>query len=156
MVELHALWDVPAACRIASALDEFEPAWIEDPVRVSSPGALAEVQRATRTPLAVGETLTGLASYRDLITRGGAQIIVFDVGWVGGLSEATAIAATIQRRFMTFPAIGDATTRSATRGGPIGRNTMRRVQMRGFDSLFSRGRRVGRSTVPDFISAGWR
>ena len=34
MVELHALWDVPAACRIASALDEFEPAWIEDPVRV--------------------------------------------------------------------------------------------------------------------------
>ena len=26
MVELHALWDVPAACRIARALDEFEPA----------------------------------------------------------------------------------------------------------------------------------
>ena len=93
MVELHALWDVPAACRIASALDEFEPAWIEDPVRVSSPGALADVQRATQSPLAVGETLTGLAPYRDLITRGGAQIIVFDVGWVGGVTEARKVAA---------------------------------------------------------------
>jgi galactonate dehydratase len=93
MVELHALWDVPAACRIASALDEFEPAWIEDPVRVSSPDALAEVQRATRSPLAVGETLTGLAAFRDLITRGGAQIVVFDVGWVGGITQARKIAS---------------------------------------------------------------
>jgi len=93
MVELHGLWDVPAACRIAGALDEFEPAWIEDPVRVSSPDALAEVQRATRSPLAVGETLTGLASFRDLITRGGAQIVVFDVGWVGGITQARKVAA---------------------------------------------------------------
>ena len=61
MAELHALWDVPAACRIAAALDELDLAWIEDPVRVSSPDALAEVQRATSAPIAVGETLTGPA-----------------------------------------------------------------------------------------------
>src|SRR5262249_21996461 len=82
MAELHALWDVPAARRIVNALDEFAPAWIEDPVRVSSPAALAEVQRATNAPLAVGETLSGLASFRDLIVGGGAQIVIFDVGWV--------------------------------------------------------------------------
>jgi L-alanine-DL-glutamate epimerase-like enolase superfamily enzyme len=62
-------------------------------VRASSPDALAEVQRATRSPLAVGETLTGLAAYRDLITRGGAQIVVFDVGWVGGVTQARKVAA---------------------------------------------------------------
>jgi L-alanine-DL-glutamate epimerase-like enolase superfamily enzyme len=93
MVELHGLWDVPAACRIASALDEFGLAWIEDPVRVSSPDALAEVQRATKAPLAVGETLTGLAAFRDLIMGGGAQIVVFDVGWVGGVTESRKVAA---------------------------------------------------------------
>jgi galactonate dehydratase len=93
MAELHALWDVPAACRIASALDEFDLAWIEDPVRVSSPDALAEVQRSTRAPLAVGETLTGLAAFRDLIVHGGARIVVFDVGWVGGVTEARKVAA---------------------------------------------------------------
>jgi galactonate dehydratase len=93
MVELHALWDIPSACRIVSALEEFEPFWIEDPLRVTSPAALAEVQRATRSPLAVGETLTGLAAFRDLITAGGARIVILDLGWVGGLTQARKIAA---------------------------------------------------------------
>ena len=96
MVELHALWDVPAARRIVAALDEFSPFWIEDPVRVSSPAALAEVQRATRAPLAVGETLAGLAAHRDLVTGSGAQIVVFDVGWVGGVTEARKVAAVAE------------------------------------------------------------
>ena len=93
MCELHGLWDVPAACRIAAALNEFDLAWIEDPVRVTSPDALAEVQRASRAPLAVGETLTGLPAFRDLIVRGGAQIVVFDIGWVGGITESRKVAA---------------------------------------------------------------
>jgi len=96
MLELHGLWDVPAARRIVAALDEFSPFWIEDPVRVSSPAALAEVQRATKAPLAVGETLAGLAAYRDLITGGGAQIVVVDVGWVGGVTEARKVAAVAE------------------------------------------------------------
>ncbi len=93
MCELHGLWDVPAACRIANALNEFDLAWIEDPVRVTSPDALAEVQRASRAPLAVGETLTGLPAFRDLIGRGGTQIVVFDIGWVGGITESRKVAA---------------------------------------------------------------
>lgn len=93
MAELHGLWDVAAACRIARALDEFDLAWIEDPVRVSNAAALAEVQRATRSPLAVGETLTGLPAYRDLLVHDAAQIVVFDVGWVGGITEARKVAA---------------------------------------------------------------
>jgi galactonate dehydratase len=57
MVELHALWDVPSACRIVRALEEFDPYWIEDPVRVTSADALAEVQARTSIPVAAGETL---------------------------------------------------------------------------------------------------
>jgi galactonate dehydratase len=93
MVELHALWDVPSACRIVSALDEFAPFWIEDPVAVTSPAALAEVQRATRAPIAAGETLSGLAAFRDLLTGGGAQIVILDLAWVGGITEARKVAA---------------------------------------------------------------
>ena len=51
------------------------------------------MQPATRAPLAVGETLTGLAAYRDLITHRGAQILILDLGWVGGVTEARKIAA---------------------------------------------------------------
>lgn len=93
MVELHALWDVPAAGRIVAALDEFDPYWIEDPVRVTSADALAEVQRATHTPIAVGETLTGLSDFRDLLVRDGPRIVIFDVGWVGGVTTARKVAA---------------------------------------------------------------
>jgi galactonate dehydratase len=93
MVELHSLWDVPAACRIAAALEEFDPFWIEDPVRVSSPTALADVQRTTRTPIAAGETLSGTAAFRALIEEGNAQIVIFDVGWAGGITTARKIAA---------------------------------------------------------------
>jgi galactonate dehydratase len=93
LVELHALWDLPAATRIAAALEEFQPFWIEDPVRVASPAALAAVQSATSAPLAVGETLTGLAAFRDLIGAGGARVVIFDVGWVGGITAARKVAA---------------------------------------------------------------
>jgi L-alanine-DL-glutamate epimerase-like enolase superfamily enzyme len=93
MVELHALWDVPAACRIVAALAEFDPFWIEDPVRVTSPDALAAVQRATHAPIAAGETLTGLSGFRDLLARDGARIVIFDVGWVGGITAARKVAA---------------------------------------------------------------
>jgi galactonate dehydratase len=93
MVELHSLWDLPAACRIAVALEEFDLFWIEDPVRVASPGALAEVQRATRTPIAGGETLTGLAAFRALIEEGRVQVVIFDVGWAGGITTARKVAA---------------------------------------------------------------
>jgi galactonate dehydratase len=93
MIELHALWDVPAACRIVAALAEFDPFWIEDPVRVTSPDALAEVQRTSSAPIAAGETLTDLPDFRDLLVRDGARIVIFDVGWVGGITTARKVAA---------------------------------------------------------------
>ncbi len=92
MIELHALWDVPAACRIVQALEPYSPYWIEDPVRVSNSSALAEVQALTAAPLAVGETLTGLGAFRDLIGRGGARIAIVDIGWVGGVTQARKVA----------------------------------------------------------------
>jgi galactonate dehydratase len=93
MVELHALWDVPAACRIVRALEPFDPYWIEDPVRVANPDALAEVQANTNVPIAAGETLAGLPAFRDVLSRGGARIAILDIGWVGGLTQARKVAA---------------------------------------------------------------
>jgi L-alanine-DL-glutamate epimerase-like enolase superfamily enzyme len=93
MIELHGLWDVPSACRIVAALEEFDLFWIEDPVKVTSAEAHADVQRATRVPIASGETLAGLADYRDLLARDGVRIVIFDVGWVGGITAARKVAA---------------------------------------------------------------
>ncbi|MDB5058623.1 MAG: mandelate racemase/muconate lactonizing enzyme family protein, partial [Chloroflexi bacterium] len=34
MVELHSLWDLPTARKIAAALEEYTPTWFEDPIRM--------------------------------------------------------------------------------------------------------------------------
>jgi galactonate dehydratase len=93
MIELHALWDVPSACRIVHALEPLAPFWIEDPVRVTNAAAMAEVQAATATPIAAGETIASLAAFRDLLAAGGARIAILDIGWVGGITQARKVAA---------------------------------------------------------------
>jgi galactonate dehydratase len=93
MVEFHSLWDVPTAHWILRALEEFEPYWYEDPVRPDSPSALAQVARSTRVRVAAGETLAGRRAFRELLDREAAQVIIVDLSWCGGISEARKIGA---------------------------------------------------------------
>jgi L-alanine-DL-glutamate epimerase-like enolase superfamily enzyme len=91
MVEFHSLWDVPTAQRILRALEEFEPYWYEDPVRSDSPSALAQVARSTRIPVAAGETVAGRRAFRELLDREAVQVVIVDLSWCGGISEARKI-----------------------------------------------------------------
>ena len=93
MIELHALWRLPAALKIAAALEEFDPYWYEDPVRADNPRALAAFAAATPVPVCAGETVAGLGGFRELLEAEAAAILMPDVGWCGGLTEARKIAA---------------------------------------------------------------
>jgi galactonate dehydratase len=93
MVELHSLWNLPTARKIAQGLEEFAPAWFEDPIRMDDLGALAEFARATRVPVAASETLGTRWSFRELLERRAAGVIIFDPAWAGGISEGRRIAA---------------------------------------------------------------
>jgi L-alanine-DL-glutamate epimerase-like enolase superfamily enzyme len=93
MVELHGLWRYPAVLKIARALEPFDPYWIEDPVRADSLSALAEFARASRAPVCASETLAGRWSFRELLEREAAAIVMPDIAWCGGLTEARKIAA---------------------------------------------------------------
>lgn len=92
MVEMHALWDLPMACRIAAALEPYDPFWFEDPIKADNVDAAAAFARSTRVPLVLGETLSTRWAFRDLMARDAVGIVMFDIGWVGGLSEAKKIA----------------------------------------------------------------
>lgn len=93
MVDLHTLWDLPAAKKIAAALEEVSPSWIEDPVRPDDMGALAEFRASTRIPTTAGETLGTRWSYRDALERRAVDVIMCDPVWVGGVSEVRRVAA---------------------------------------------------------------
>ncbi len=93
MVELHGLWTLPPAKQIAEALKPFDVAWLEEPVRFNELDALAELARSTAIPVAASERLATAPVFRQLINRRAASIIMIDLAWCGGISEARKIAA---------------------------------------------------------------
>jgi L-alanine-DL-glutamate epimerase-like enolase superfamily enzyme len=93
MVELHTLWNLPTAKRIFRALEEFEPFWFEDPIKMTSADDLAELAASTHVPICASETLATRGAFRELLERGAVGVVMLDLSWVGGLSEARKIAA---------------------------------------------------------------
>jgi galactonate dehydratase len=92
MVELHGLWTVPCALRIAEALKPYRPAWLEEPVRFNELDGMAELARHTSIPIAASERLATGASFRQVIDKRAASIIMIDLAWCGGISAARKIA----------------------------------------------------------------
>lgn len=93
MVEFHSLWRLPAAQRIAQALAEFDTFWHEDPIRMDSLQLLKQYAPYSKAPICASEILAGRWSFKDLLETGVAGIVMFDLAWCGGISEARRIAA---------------------------------------------------------------
>src|SRR6266850_3676129 len=93
MVEFHSLWRLPPAQRIAQALAEFDTYWHEDPIRMDSLALLKQYAPHSRAPICASEILAGRWSFKDLLETGAVGIVMFDLAWCGGISEARRIAA---------------------------------------------------------------
>ena len=93
MVECHSLWRFPAIKKVAKALEQFDPYWIEDPVRNDSLSAYSDFAATTNIPICASETLGGKWAFKDLLDSGTASIIMPDVAWCGGITELQKIAA---------------------------------------------------------------
>ena len=92
-LDLHGLWSLPAAVRIARAVEPYAPMWIEDPVSVDNLDVLAQFRGATAVPTCASEMLSGRVAFLELFRRRAVDVCMFDVSWVGGISEARRIAA---------------------------------------------------------------
>lgn len=92
-VELHGLWRYPAILQVATALEEFDPYWFEDPVRADSVSALAEFASRTHVPVCASETVAGHWSWKELLENNATAIVMPDVVWCGGLTAAKKIGA---------------------------------------------------------------
>ncbi|WP_116652932.1 mandelate racemase/muconate lactonizing enzyme family protein [Pelagibacterium sediminicola] len=93
MVEFHSLWKLPAAQRIARALQPFDTYWHEDPVRMDSLETLKAYAPHSRAMICASETLAYPHAFRDYLATGVAGVAMLDLSWCGGLSEARKIAA---------------------------------------------------------------
>jgi L-alanine-DL-glutamate epimerase-like enolase superfamily enzyme len=93
MVEFHSLWQLLPAIQIAKALAPFGTFWHEDPIKMDSLADLARYAASSPAPLCASETLASRWAFRDLLETGAAGVVMLDLSWCGGLSEARKIAA---------------------------------------------------------------
>ena len=93
MVEFHSMWQLLPAMKIARALTPFDTYWHEDPIRMDSLADLKRYEVASPSPISASETLGSRWAFRDLLETGAAGVVMLDVAWCGGLSEARKIAS---------------------------------------------------------------
>jgi galactonate dehydratase len=93
MVEFHSMWQLLPAMQIARELAPYKTFWHEDPIRMDSLSSLKRYAEASLAPISASETLGSRWAFRDLLETGAAGVIMLDISWCGGLSEARKIAA---------------------------------------------------------------
>ncbi len=92
MVEFHSLWSLPMAKKLAERLAEFDTYWHEDPFRLDNVGDLRAYARHSKAWVCASETLAYTHSFREYLESGAAGVVMLDLSWCGGLSEARKIA----------------------------------------------------------------
>ncbi len=80
------------AIRMSKAFEEYRVAWFEEPVLADDIEGLAAVSRATTIPVATGEHEYTRYGFKELVARGGADIVQPDAGRVGGVTEWMKVA----------------------------------------------------------------
>src|SRR5688500_6160787 len=93
MVDCHARPSPRMGHLFAKALEPYNLYWLEEICWPEAYLDMADIQRAVKTPIATGERLIGLHSFRDLLQARAASVIQPDITHCGGLSEARRIAA---------------------------------------------------------------
>ena len=93
MVEFHSLWNLSPALQIADALRPYDTFWHEDPIRMDSLSSLKRYAARSAAPVCASETLATRWGFRDLLETESAGIVMLDISWCGGLSEARKIAS---------------------------------------------------------------
>ncbi len=92
MVEFHSLWRLPMAQKIARALRPFNTFWHEDAIRMDSLDLLKQYAKDCEALICASETLSYKWGFKDYLETGVAGVVMLDLSWCGGLTEARKIA----------------------------------------------------------------
>ncbi len=91
-VDLWGRFDLPSAQRIAKALEPYNIMYLEDAMLMNNAQAYAQLARETSVPICMSETLATRYEYREFLELKACDVVMFDLTWCGGPSEAKKIA----------------------------------------------------------------
>jgi len=92
LIECHGRFSAAQAVDIARKLDQFDPAWYEEPCPPDSINSLAEVARKSPIPVVTGERHMSKYDFYELVTRTDIDVFQPDLMNTGGITEGKKIA----------------------------------------------------------------
>ncbi|WP_158752023.1 mandelate racemase/muconate lactonizing enzyme family protein [Acidobacterium sp. S8] len=92
LIEGHSRWDLNCAVRIARALEPYGILSMEDIMKPDSIRDLSRLVSETRVPQSVSERLFTRFAFKEVLEAKAAHIIMPDIVWTGGITEARKIA----------------------------------------------------------------
>ena len=92
-LDVNSGWSLNAALRMTGKLEKYNIYWLEEPLPPDEIDNHAKLAEETSIPIAVGETHATKWEFKDLMERGGVQIVQADIKRCGGVTEWIKIAA---------------------------------------------------------------
>ena len=92
MVDCHARPSPAMGLKFAEALDPYGLYFLEEPCWPESVDGLAAINAAVSTPVATGERIIDLFTFRELFSQRGCEVCQMDITHCGGLTSARRIA----------------------------------------------------------------
>jgi L-alanine-DL-glutamate epimerase-like enolase superfamily enzyme len=108
MIDANNAWNATTAIRFGRMVEDADPYWFEEPVHADDIEGAARVVTSLDVPVASGENEYTRWGFRDLIERGGAEIIQADPNKCGGISEWLKIAAMASAHHLPMAPHGNA------------------------------------------------
>lgn len=99
-MEFHGYWNLPSARKIAAALEPLDPMWLEEMLPQDHLAAYRQLADSTKTPLTISERLMTRWGFRELLENRAASVIMPDICWCGGISEAKKIASMAETYYL--------------------------------------------------------
>jgi L-alanine-DL-glutamate epimerase-like enolase superfamily enzyme len=99
-MEFHGFWNLPCAIRIARALEPYQPMWLEEMLPQDNVESYRTLSASTELPLCLSERLMTRWGFRELLQSDTARVIMPDICWCGGISEARKIAAMAETFYL--------------------------------------------------------
>jgi L-alanine-DL-glutamate epimerase-like enolase superfamily enzyme len=110
-VDCWGRFDLPGAQRIAKALEPYHILYLEDVMLMNNAQSYAALASETSVPICMSETLATRYEYREFFEAQACDVIMYDLTWCGGISEAKKISDMADTYFIP--------TSPHTCGGPL-------------------------------------
>jgi L-alanine-DL-glutamate epimerase-like enolase superfamily enzyme len=108
MIDANGRYDLPTAINIGRHLPSFDIEWFEEPLWYNDLSGHTALARSISTPIALGEQLYNLDSFRDFISLGAVHYVQADAVRLAGITEWWQVAdLALAYRLPVVPHIGD-------------------------------------------------